>query len=141
MTTTNQTAILPDRFVGNGKWHDNKETVAALVLVAWASGKQRELVTVRFWMSRSADGASPVYCTAWIHGNGNHGNEGCAGTGRANGYGYHKQSAALQSALDSAGVKLAKRIDGVGETAMKDALLAIGRAMGYTDDAMIVVGV
>lgn len=140
MSTTTQNAILPDHFVSNGKWYDNKETVAALVLVAWAYGSQRELATVRFWMARNADGASPVYCTAWVNGNGE-GVDGCAGTGRANGYGYHKQSAALQSALDSAGVKLSSRIDGVGETAMKDALLAIGRAMGYTDDMMIVVGV
>lgn len=54
-----------------------------------------------------------------------------SGGGRATGYGYHKASAALQSALDDAGVQLHENIGGRGESAMVDALGAIAKALGY----------
>jgi hypothetical protein len=131
-----QIATLPTERTENGKWQDNKEQIAALALVAWAYGRQRQIVTARFWMSRSGDGASPVYCSVWLSETGH-----ASGHGTARGYGYHKQSAALQFALDSAGVKLAQPIDGRGESAMRDAIMAIGRAMGYTDEQLLLVEV
>ena len=54
--------------------------------------------------------------------------------GKATGYGYHRESAALQDALDNLNVTLfdvddAKQqfIDGRGDTIMRDALLAIAK--------------
>jgi hypothetical protein len=53
------------------------------------------------------------------------------GSGSAGGYGYHRPSAAAQEAIENAGFTLANRIDGVGESAMREAVLAIAAALGY----------
>ncbi len=119
-----------------------KETVGTLNLIGIESGKPVSLASVRFYMARSGDGARPVYCSVWLFSA-----TWCSGYGRANGYGYHKQSAALDAALSSAGVKLYKNfetrelehIDGVGDSAMNDALLAVGEAMGFKADSLLVV--
>lgn len=112
----------------NGRMLDGvKEQIAAWALVAVRNGKMEQPITARFWMSRSGDGASPVYCSIWAHA----GEYSLAGHGNARGYGYHKKSAALQAALRSAGATLSHPIDGRGEGAMRDALSALARAIGF----------
>lgn len=61
------------------------------------------------------------------------GNEGLylSGGGFAGGYGYHRPSAAIQSALENAGIFLSDDIGGRGEQAMIDALLEVARAAVY----------
>jgi hypothetical protein len=131
---TTQTATMPAKPVTNGRNLDgDKERITTLTLVGVRDGRPVELAQARFWMARRSDGASPVYCSVWVYG------AGGGGHARANGYGYHKQSAALQAALDSAGITLAEPIDGRGDSAMRDALLAVGVAMGYSSDALAVL--
>ena len=106
---------------------DKKETVKQAVLIACKAGEFSEPVTVRWYMSRSGDGASPVYCSLWIH---------CSpyyvsGRGVAKGYGYHKASAAFQDACDSAGIELSQPVDGRGSDMVKEAMFAIGQALGF----------
>lgn len=48
----------------------------------------------------------------------------------ADGHGYHKASAALSVALKNCGVTLSECIDGVGDIAMVEALLAVATACG-----------
>ena len=62
--------------------------------------------------------------------------------GRATGYGYHKASAALQAAFDSAGVGITlagapASISGLGEAAMRDALEAVARAAGAVGPVVV----
>lgn len=128
--------------------HSNtKETVDTMVLIGHKKGEFHELVTVRCYMGRSSQ-ASVVYCSVWINGRAK--GVCVSGRGSAGGCGYHKRSAAMQSALRSAGVVLygspyipdrhGEKIDykkqasisGVGESAMEDALFAIGEALGFT---------
>jgi hypothetical protein len=91
-------AILPTIIVNNGRHFDNKEQIEYInVVTVGANGKLHNPVCVRMWMGRSR-AASVVYCSVWIHAPG----ISCAGHGQAGGYGYHKQSAALQFALDRA---------------------------------------
>jgi hypothetical protein len=52
------------------------------------------------------------------------------GKGKAGGYGYCKESAAIQEALEDAGIKLETRIDGVGESAIRGAIHAIAHHIG-----------
>lgn len=81
-----------------------KERVNTLRVVSRILGTDKGLQTVceaRFYMARRSDGASPVYCGLWVSGA-----QWTSGHGRASGYGYHKESAALQAAIDSAGIKL-----------------------------------
>ena len=129
-----------------------KETVNTLRVVSRFLDKPdtglRVICEARFYMARRSDGASPIYCSLWVHGA-----LYCSGAGKASGYGYHKQSAALQAAIDSAGIKLtgdnysskpedetdtrAARIDGCGDRAMEEALQAIAIAAGADPALML----
>lgn len=59
------------------------------------------------------------------------------GSGHAGGGGYHRKSAAMQAAIDNAGFTLSESIDGVGESAMREALLAIAKCIGVKKPAII----
>ena len=140
-------AILPDVARRNGKnLDDTKERVQAYKVYGLAVEDghpvSKCLLELRIYMGRSKS-ASTVYASLWVHGD-----RWTAGSGSASGYGYCKYSAAAQGAIDSAGVKLYGTaynsqgevnfdrpcdIGGVGETAIKTALLAIGQALGYSD--------
>lgn len=80
-----------------------------------------DIITARFYWP----GESVCYCCAWVHGDSVHG----SGAGNAGGYGYHKESAALEYALRDAGIALSEDIDGRGDTAMHDALESVARAV------------
>ena len=122
----NITATLPSAAQANGKnLSRQKEMVSAMSAVAVINGKMREVVVARWYMARKSDGASPVYASIWTYGAG----FGISGHGRATGYGYHKASAALSKALDSAGIVLSERIDGLGDGASQRAVEAIARAI------------
>lgn len=64
--------------------------------------------------------------------------ESTNGTGKAGGGGYCKVSAAAGDAIRNAGIDLAVRIDGVGEDAVREAVLAIASAIGYPDARLFV---
>lgn len=82
----------------------------------------REIACVRFyWPNETA------YCVVWIWSD-----KPARGYGKAGGGGYHKRSAALGEALSRAGVILSEPIDGCGDSAMDEALLALARHMGVT---------
>lgn len=130
-----QTATLPESSVQDGRnYWGEKEVTSIFFLVAFDGKQQREVAQVRVHHTRNK-GAN--YCSVWV----NDGKRGrwYAGHGQASGFGYHRSSAAMAAALDSAGIKLSSPIDGVGEGAMRDALMAIGRACGYRDSRMIVL--
>jgi len=55
-----------------------------------------------------------------------------SGTGKAGGGGYHKASAAAMAAITNAGFTLSYDIDGRGEGSMRDAVLAIAHALGFS---------
>lgn len=113
---------------------------------------ERVVVDARIYMSASAN-ASMVHCALWVtlkqaKKPTTWSYPFTTGKGSASGYGYHKASAALQAAISSAGIEIygspynraepdnmKKRafIDGCGETAMRDALMAIAYAAGFTD--------
>lgn len=100
-----------------------KETTNTMKVVALLDGCIRTLAEARLYVGRSAS-ASTVYASFWVHGG-----DYLAGHAKASGYGYHKQSAALGSAIRNAGIELSSGINGVGEAAMQDALTAIAHAV------------
>ena len=132
----NITATLPRATQSNGKnLSGQKELVSAMSAVTVINGKMREVVIARWYKARKSDGASPVYASIWTNGAG----FGISGYGRATGYGYHKASAALAAAIDSAGIVLSERIGGVGDGASRSALEAIARAIaGDAADILII---
>ena len=122
----NTTAILPQVKHQNARnLTPRKELVSAMSAIAVINGKMLEVVVARWYKARKSDGASPVYASIWAYGAG----FDISGHGRATGYGCHKASAALSTALDSAGIVLSERIDGLGDGASRSALEAIARAI------------
>ena len=113
----------------NGKNLDGaKERTRTLQAAAPTSPSDptpRVYVEARFWMGRHRK-ASTVYCSIWVHAPGLH----ASGNGTAWGYGYHKESAALSDALQSAGVTIIESISAAGERAMEEALRAVAIAAG-----------
>lgn len=87
----------------------------------------REAITVRWWMGRSAN-ASMVYCSVWVR---TRDGGDLSGRGSAGGYGYHKESAAFDDAVTSAGIKLRQSVHGCGDGSVRHALQAIAKAAGY----------
>ena len=87
----------------------------------------REIIIARCYMGRSAS-ASTVYASIWIQSSGIY----TSGKGKAGGYGYHKESAAIADAIESAGITLDANISGVGGGAIEDALKAIASALGFS---------
>lgn len=59
------------------------------------------------------------------------------GSGHAGGYGYHRRSAAMQDAIENAGFTLSQDIGGVGESTMREALLAIAECIGVEKPAIV----
>lgn len=134
------TATLPEKDVENGRnYSDKKEQINEKRVVVFNPAKRKpesayasdsgfsEPITARWWMGRSP-ASSVVYCSIWIS---TLSGRYLAGHGSAGGGGYHKESAALEEAISSAGIKLAGHIGGCGDSAMEHALRAIARAAGY----------
>lgn len=125
----------PDRAYGDtfkGKNHGcEKETVSTYNIIAVRGGNAHNIITCRVYMGRSKS-ASTVTATVWLNGDGYAG----SGSGQAGGYGYHKESAAVDTALAMAGVKLSRSIHGTGET--EAALQAAARALGYKGKLLVI---
>ena len=132
LTATLPTA--PD--ISNAVNHGGKkELIDATSVVVFAQGELHEVCTARWYMGRSRE-ASVVYCNLWVRRPAirnatktGYIKEGAwwSSSGQAGGYGYHKGSAALDSAIRLAGITLSRSISGTGEC--EDALMAIARAM------------
>ena len=78
----------------------DKELMHAYTVMGRINGKLIEVLTARTYMARSRS-ASKVYASIWVHIG-----DCVSGAGSAGGYGYHKESAAFQDAIKSAGIEL-----------------------------------
>lgn len=87
------------------------------------------IVEARWWMGKSAS-ASVVYCSVWVYPPLATGAPSTSGRGSAGGCGYHKESAALEDAFASAGVKFEAHFNGAGEAAMVRAIATVGAFFG-----------
>jgi hypothetical protein len=129
----------------NARRPDNKELVSAYSLVVrLPSGEMREVVTARCYMGRSAS-ASVVHAVLWVKCADGH---WTSGSGSAGGYGYHKESAAIASAISSAGIELKDvgndrkdhwfDLGGTGGSYYPQVFEAIARAAGYRGRTLLV---
>lgn len=134
-------AVLPNKTIeGRVTNNDKRERIGTLRVIVYdptapgyAPSGFHEPLLARFYMGRSSR-SSVVYCNVWIRTR--DGIRYFHGSGSASGYGYHKESAAFQAALDSAGVSLSANCDGCGTSAMRVAAEAVARACGYIDTPM-----
>jgi len=146
------TANMPAELTNNARnYSGEKELVNRLQLVVFRPSEKKgtddrhdqrfvRAIDARFWMGRSSQ-ASTVYCSVWIYQQTTGGGfDYHGGTGSAGGFGYHKESAALDEALRSAGVTLSTPIHGAGDHAMEAALRAVARAAGYGRSPQVLLG-
>lgn len=101
---------------------DSFALVGYFVAVDLATG--REPVTLRIY--RPHKGATALACV-WI----NAGDVYGYGSGSAGGYGYHKSSAAAESAFRDAGVEFDAGIGGAGNSAIRSAIMAVCAQLGF----------
>ena len=141
-------AVMPATNVSNAhNYGGEKDLIGYYKLIDKTT--ERTIVDARLYMGRSKS-ASAVYCSIWVR---NSDGYETSGKGTAGGYGYHKASAALASAISSAGIELfgspygrpvngdtpaqtrallkkPAHIGGCGDGSMGCALLAIAYAAG-----------
>ena len=92
-----------------------------------------ELVTLVDLRIAFTNSGTPYACV-WLYQpaefdrNGMGGSWNC-GSGTANGYGYHKGSAAVESAFHAAGVRFDQEIGGCGWERVKEAVYAAGKML------------
>ena len=125
MVNANKVLKFDPKLAGKNLGGD-KEMIYAGSVVVLDGSKQIELLTARAWVGRSRN-ASRIHASVWLHAPG----VAAAGYGWAQGYGYHKRSAAFDVALGAAGIKMEAPIDGRGDEAVRDAFLAIAKHLGY----------
>ena len=148
-------AVMPLASVSNARnYGGEKETIRTIKLIDKKT--ERVIVDARWYKGKSAS-ASTVHCSIWCTGLGVYeAAHSTSGEGTAGGYGYHKASAALASAITSAGITLygspyghpvngdtdeatkallksEAHIGGCGDGSIECALLSIAYAMGYRD--------
>lgn len=95
-------------------------------VVTIVNGEMVELVDARLGATDNCHYAS-VWLNVRYYDNNYYNNYGSArGAGKAGGWGYHRASAALESALRRAGMSFSVGCNGMGESAMRECLLAAG---------------
>lgn len=92
----------------------------------WADGRLDPEISLRLYGTGNKN-----FACLWISG------QDRRGSGSAGGYGYHRPSAAASEAIRNAGISLALDIDGRGEEAMREALLAIAKALKIKRPALV----
>lgn len=135
---------LSENISDEGRAARDKELVRGIKVLENKNGDS--IVDCRLYMGRSST-ASTVYCNIWVYGlKFDGGTIYGSASGKAGGYGYDKKSAAVSNALDNLGVKLYQddgikptSIAGVGDSAIREALLAVAVALGYSVDNLIYV--
>lgn len=98
--------------------------------IAIVNGEIIKSVTLRLYNTRTTS-----YACIWA----NNGETYLLGSGKAGGYSYHTESAAASEAIQAAGITLSQRIDGVGGTAIENAIKAIINALHPAATHVVVI--
>lgn len=117
---------------------DKKERIATLAFIApnpkyrkgdAYSKRYVKAIDIRLFVSRGSDGGGNVYAQVWAHSR--DGTQYTRGHGSASGYGYHKESAAVDAAFSHAGVNLLSDFSGYGDEPMRIAIKTLAARLGW----------
>lgn len=164
MSKTKQTymrAVIDQTKRADNAKNDNEKRELISYIKLIEKKTERTVIDARFYMGKSSS-ASAVHCSLWIFTKTEYpdGHTSTSGRGTAGGYGYHKSSSALGTAITSAGIELwgspyghsvnqetpvdtkkllkfRAHIGGCGSGSMDCALQAIAFASGWTDCIMV----
>ena len=126
---------LPKSIHSNAKnLSTDKEMVRALSVIVNTKNGPKEVATVRWYMGRSSR-ASVVHCSIWLKAKGM---GMIGGHDTAGGWGYCKKSAAFAGALSSAGVDVSESANGRGMSVVREQLLALTKALGYSGRPLVI---
>ena len=117
----------PNHRKDSAKVHFGQLSVISLSAKPYSEGRMPEAITLRLYGTGTKN-----YAALWIAGN-----DDRRGTGQAGGYGYHRPSAAVSEAIRNAGIELDEDISGVGDAAIRTALMAIAKAFKVKRPALI----
>lgn len=112
-------------------YNRDKMLITAIVVTDKISG--RKIVDCRVYIGKS-NAAGTMCCSIWVYGEHLY-----TGLGKAGGGGYHKASAAMYEALHNAGWSVSEPISGCGDGAMRDAAMAVAKAVLGHDDIILTV--
>lgn len=129
------TAKFLDAARGAKNLDGTKERVLTLLGFGINDGRIVFFSEVRIWASRTKPLDSALHCSVWVH----YAKTLRSGNGQASGTGYHRHSAAMDDALRDAGVELSEAIDGRGDDSMREALTAVGVALGLPRATILIV--
>lgn len=125
----------PSKPIRNGRdLSRTKVQRGSWALVVQSKGRLVCPVRVWTWESRRGDGVGPVYATMRAA----KGPTSLAGYGSATGYGYCKESAAIEKAFRSAGLTDFDDFAGCGIAAAESAMLGLCRSLGFRGKPYIV---
>jgi len=127
------TVTLPKTDMHNSRHHyPTKEQYRAYAVLVNTGFLVCKPVTLRLYCSRS-NRSGRIYASIWVIGKYSYN----SGTGMDGGTGYDKASAAIQKAIESAGLTLSASLNGDGE--VREALIAIARALYPQKRAIITI--
>lgn len=107
-----------------GKIRENRKEDHFKMQYTLVNTELKDVVQVRIYRTKSRS-----YACIWVQ-DSKHSTH-VSGGGYAGGYGYHKDSASVASAIENAGIKLDCDISGRGDSMIESAIKAIGKALGY----------
>ena len=114
------------RGIDSGKFsvRDTKVFAHQFECILFSEKGAESLLTARLYTDKKGGG---VYALLWVKcwDVDENGAAYRQGYGRVGGYGYHKGSAAIEEALNAAGIKLSEHVGGCGFEACKNAFTAV----------------
>lgn len=111
-----------------GKCYLTTYSVISLADKPHSDGRLSAKIDLRIYGTGTANTAC-----IWIHSGDVH----TAGSGKATGYGYHRPSAAAHYAITNSGFTLSEPIDGRGDSAIREALLAMAKSLKIKRPAIV----
>ena len=100
-------------------------------------GNHKEVITIDvFHPLRYRTGIERVTACMWVHNSAT--DTHLSGSGWAGGCGYHKTSAAIDDAFQSAGIELQASFSGCGDSPTMEAVRAVMKALGYRKNQYII---
>jgi len=128
--------VLPEKlgqFTKCPEWRETARLYEGYKVIAYKEGYSNpwnEIIDCRIYARGNGRSMGSNCCLIWVLGGTD--NAYGRGYGVAGGCGYHRTSAALSSALHSMGIQLGGfECSGVGDDAMRQALLELARLLGF----------
>jgi len=118
-------SINPKDGIQAAKHRKENHFIESFILLAVYKGNLKEVAEMRIYGTNAMN-----YACFWLHSYRNETTVYANGSGSAGGYGYHRPSAAADTAFRTAGIEI-EDISGRGDSAITHTLESLGKRLGY----------